>query len=275
MYVDWLGLVETYERAVETVESCCRRHARTILMMLGLGGTAIGLLFWPAAPSRTEAPPRVAKEQRPKTARPSGAPARATTRAGTRRKPGTSPPRWSSKGYSTASSAPGPAALIFVHVAGAVARPGVVRLRAGARAFEAVVLAGGALPDADLTRVNLARRLADEEMLLVPRQGEPARVPVAPASPPPSSPPPSPPDAVEMARPPRKASVSELRTRPLHLNQADALQLQTIPGVGPALAASIVRFRKTHGPFKRVEEVLKVPRFGERLWSRVRGCLVL
>jgi hypothetical protein len=87
-----------------------------------------------------------------------------------------------SEGGSPSGAAPSPArparaplslqpSAVWVHVAGAVATPGVVRLPAGARGFEAVRAAGGLDADADLDRVNLSRRVPDESMLVVPRRG--------------------------------------------------------------------------------------------------------
>ena len=63
--------------------------------------------------------------------------------------------------------------VIVVHVAGAVTRPGVVDLDAGARVIDAVEAAGGAVPEADLDRLNLAAKVADGERILVSRVGDP------------------------------------------------------------------------------------------------------
>lgn len=65
---------------------------------------------------------------------------------------------------------------VVVQVAGAVASPGLVTLARGARVADAVTLAGGALPEADLDAVNLARRVEDEERIVVPRKGASTRL---------------------------------------------------------------------------------------------------
>ncbi|MGE5849415.1 MAG: ComEA family DNA-binding protein [Candidatus Methylomirabilota bacterium] len=60
------------------------------------------------------------------------------------------------------------------------------------------------------------------------------------------------------------------RVSPLNLNTADAEALQTLPGVGPALAERIVAYRWEHGPFQAVEDLLQVPGIGPRRWERIR-----
>jgi competence protein ComEA len=60
---------------------------------------------------------------------------------------------------------------------------------------------------------------------------------------------------------------------PLDLNKASAEQLETLPGIGPVLASAIVRWRETHGPFQRIEDLKQVPGIGERTLDAVRPCL--
>lgn len=115
---------------------------------------------------------------------------------------------------------------IVVDVAGAVARPGVVRLAPGARVLDALLAAGGMTGDADLYALNKAAPLRDGDRIYVPRPGEipPARTAGAPAD-----------DRVD-------------------LNRASARELESLPGVGPGIAARIVRSREQR-PFAKVEEL--------------------
>jgi competence protein ComEA len=139
---------------------------------------------------------------------------------------------------------------LIVHVAGAVARPGVHRLPAGTRVIDAVEMAGGHLPDADADRLNLAASLGDGQRIYVPRQGEPEPMP--------------PPDTTESSEP----------AGPIDLNVAGPDQLDELPGIGPAIAQAIVDYRRTHGRFRSVDELLEVRGIGESklalLRSRVR-----
>ena len=125
-----------------------------------------------------------------------------------------------------------------VYVAGVVARPGLYRLAPGARADDAVRLAGGMLPGADPVAVNLAARVVDGDEIVVPRIGE--------ATPRPRG------------RSPRSRRVSTPAPASVGLNDAGTAALAKVPGLGPALAARIVAFRETNGAFANLDELLDV-----------------
>lgn len=134
--------------------------------------------------------------------------------------------------------------VIVLHVVGAVVEPGIVELPLGARVVDAIASAGGPADDADLGAVNLARVLADGEQLHVPRVGE--AVPAAPT-------------AAGIATDGR-----------VNLNTADAAALETLPGVGPAIAARIIAWRDENGPFRSVDELTAVSGIGERTLDGLR-----
>ncbi|WP_432244611.1 ComEA family DNA-binding protein [Arthrobacter sp. G.S.26] len=147
-------------------------------------------------------------------------------------------------------SVPGAAAAVdvVVHVAGAVGRPGVVRLPAGSRVQDAVTAAGGSVPGADLDLLNLALVLVDGQKILVPVAGEPlpaagggaggdSGLPDGPAPP----------------------------VLKVNLNTANAETLATLPKVGPVLAQRIVLWRKEHRPFRTTAELDAVDGVGPKL----------
>lgn len=137
---------------------------------------------------------------------------------------------------------------VVVDMAGAVARPGLVRLRRGDRVADAVAAAGGATTDADPAGLNQARLVADGEQVRVPRVGEPAPPAPAPGGP---------------------AAVSA-PAGPVDLNRATATELDVLPGVGPATAAAIVTWRDQNGRFRQVEDLLEVPGIGPTRLERLR-----
>lgn len=139
------------------------------------------------------------------------------------------------------------AGSVYVHVLGEVAKPGVYVLDEGARVAEALAAAGGALPTADLTAVNLARAVVDGEQILVPSIG------AAPSG------------AAEGG-----AGHSAGAGGLLDLNAADATALEELPRIGPALAQRIVEWRTTNGRFTSVDDLLGVSGIGEKLLAGIR-----
>ena len=136
---------------------------------------------------------------------------------------------------------------VLVHVAGAVARPGLVEVGTGARVADAVAAAGGALPDADLDRLNLAAKVADGQRVLVAKVGAPMVAdPFADGA----------------------AVVGGDGTDPgagglVNLNTATAAQLDVLPGIGPSLGAAILRERDRRGGFTSVDQLRDVHGIGE------------
>ncbi|MFV0306154.1 MAG: helix-hairpin-helix domain-containing protein [Desertimonas sp.] len=149
----------------------------------------------------------------------------------------------------TSPPAPTLPAVVVVHVAGAVVAPGIVELAAGSRVADAVELVGGAQPDADLGAINLAAPLQDGQQVYVPRAGE-AVAPVA---------------AVPGAGSP------SVPTGPVDLNRASEVELDALPGIGPATAAAIVAHRDANGPFASVDDLEAVRGIGPAKLDALRG----
>lgn len=136
-------------------------------------------------------------------------------------------------------------AFLWVHVSGAVERPGLVRLREGQRVADAVAAAGGLTPQANAAAVNLARRLRDEEQVHVPQIGEAAAPPTSGSGP-----------GAEA---------------PVDLNRASAAELEALPGIGPTLAGRILERRERVGAFQSVEDLLEVRGIGPALLAELEG----
>jgi len=131
-------------------------------------------------------------------------------------------------------------AVLVVHVAGAVAAPGVYELRAGDRVADAIAAAGGAIAGADPDALNLAAPLLDGDRVAVPEHGA-----VPPGG------------GVTHA-----AGESEVAAGPVNLNSATVGELDELPGVGPATAAAIVAHRQANGPFASVDDLESVRGIG-------------
>jgi competence protein ComEA len=139
-----------------------------------------------------------------------------------------------------------PVPLVVVDVAGAVARPGVVRLSYGTRVGDAIAAAGGATPDADLGSINRAALLRDGSRVYVPHFGE---------------------------TPPAGSLGSEAETK-IDLNHASAAELEALPGIGPATASRIVRSRDQR-PFAKVDELQTRGLVTARVLADIRDLLTL
>lgn len=159
-----------------------------------------------------------------------------------------------------------PAAELRVHVAGAVNAPGIVGLPPGSRVADAVEAAGGASPDADTDRINLARPVVDGEQVRVPRVGEelPTDAGQAAGATPTTA-----------APGPGAASASSAGTAgeggKININTATAAELEELPGIGPALAERIVAHRQANGPFASVDDLVQVPGIGTAKLEALRA----
>jgi competence protein ComEA len=188
-----------------------RRGAVALVAVALLAALAVGAHVWHGRPqAQPVAPPPVGAGVAP---------------------PGSAPP-----------GPPGPAAStgsLVVAVTGKVRRPGVVTVLPGARVIDVVKAAGGTLPGADLAMLNLARKVADGELVAVgvPGPAPGAGDPGAPAA------------GGDAAAP---------------------AELDTLPGVGPVLAQRILDWRTAHGQFAAVDQLSDVPGIGDARMAQLR-----
>ena len=169
-------------------------------------------------------------------------------------------------GAGSGTAPPGGASVVFVHVHGRVAAPGLYELPQGARVVDVVAAAGGFTAEADQAAVNLARVLVDGEQLRVPAVGETVDDAVAGGG--------GATGGGSAAGGPVPGGAAAVGGAAVDLNLADDAALQTLPGVGPATAAAILSWRDENGRFRSVDDLLGVPGIGpktlEKLRDRVR-----
>lgn len=140
------------------------------------------------------------------------------------------------------AEATGVSAELYVHVLGQVENPGLYVLDIDARVVDALAAAGGTLDDADLQEVNLARPLSDGEQLIVPVIGATAE----------------------------DGGSSSSGDGLIDLNNADQTELETLPGVGPALAQRIIAWRDENGRFHSVDDLLAVSGIGDKVLAGLK-----
>jgi competence protein ComEA len=143
---------------------------------------------------------------------------------------------------------------VVVYVAGAVVRPGVYPVAPGSRVADAVAAAGGSTADADLDPLNLATKLADGDRVFVPREGE------------------APPAVIDSGSGGGSGASGggAAPDAPVDLNTATEAELEALPGVGPATAQAIVAWRREHGGFRSVQDLLEVRGIGPAKLAALR-----
>lgn len=137
------------------------------------------------------------------------------------------------------------AGQIVVHVAGAVKREGVYRLKFGDRIIDALELAGGAIPSANLSSINLAEKVKDGQKVLVPVK--------------------------------RKVleRVSRTSSGKVSINTATENELCKIKGIGKSTAKRIIEYRSTSGPFSKIEDIMKVKSIGKGKFGKIKDQITI
>jgi competence protein ComEA len=127
---------------------------------------------------------------------------------------------------------------IMVDVQGSVKRPGVYGMNTGDRVIDVIRKAGGFLEEAEARSVNQAEKIADEMIIYVAAKGEEVH--------------------------PLSSNKGKDKDDLLNINSADLSELQTLSGVGPSKAQSIISYREEFGPFKSIDQLLEVRGIGEK-----------
>ena len=133
-------------------------------------------------------------------------------------------------------------AVVTFYICGQVKNPGVYTLPEGSRVEDAVIAAGGTLEEADLSQVNLARYVKDEEQIIIYSKGEAANLPT---------------------------------DDKIHLNYATKEQLMTLTGIGESKALEIIAYRKEHGGFRTKEELMNISGIKEGTYNKIKDEIVL
>ena len=134
--------------------------------------------------------------------------------------------------------------VIFVDIKGAVKNPGVYQMKVGDRVKDALDAAGGLTDEADSQKVNLAKRLEDQMVIVVSKVGE---------------------EAEEI--PAGATSKEEAKEGKVNINTATVEELKTLKGVGEKKAEAIIEYRKKNGSFQTKEDLMKVRGIGKKLFE--------
>lgn len=139
---------------------------------------------------------------------------------------------------------------IMVHISGQVYKPGLVKLEPGARVIDAVNAAGGLKKNADLDKINLAKKLVDEEKIYIPEIGENIEG-----------------DLLDY-------STSADVGNKININTCTKEELLSLPGIGEVLAERIIEYREKT-PFKKLEDLMNVSGIGEKKFESIKDMIVV
>ncbi|KRG15525.1 hypothetical protein ACA30_05370 [Virgibacillus soli] len=135
---------------------------------------------------------------------------------------------------------------IFIDLKGAIKKPGLYEVEEGERVYDVVEKAGGLLKTADEKQINFAMKLYDEMVIYIPEINE---------------------LGLEVSYPGEMNSNNDEK---VNINQADAAELETLPGIGPSKAATIIQYREENGSFKEIEELMNISGIGEKTFEKLK-----
>jgi len=141
---------------------------------------------------------------------------------------------------------------IVVYISGAVSKPGVYRLLQNARVVDLIAMAGGLAFEADESKINMAQQVKDGMHIHV--------------------------TAKERRRSEGESITGTSKVRggdKISINSGEKNDLDTLPGVGPALAQRIIEYRQTNGSFNDIEELKKVPGIGASKFEKLKEKIIL
>lgn len=136
---------------------------------------------------------------------------------------------------------------IICEIKGEIRKPGVYKLKEGDRLNDLVRIAGGLTENADPLAINLAVRLEDGQSVIVPDRFS---------------------DNTALIE--AQNSKDKEKDSKININTATSSELETIPGIGPATAANIIKYREDNGPFKSIEDITKVNRIGDKTFEKIK-----
>lgn len=151
----------------------------------------------------------------------------------------------------------------YVHVCGAVNRPGVYKLDAKSRCCDAVEKAGGFREDAAKDYLNMAAEIEDGSRLEIPTQEQVSS----------SESDLQEQDQTRYGLTSQKSdgdASTDIEKDRININTADISLLCQIPGVGESRAESIISFREENGNFTVCEDIMQVSGIKEGLYSKIK-----
>lgn len=149
---------------------------------------------------------------------------------------------------------------IIVHITGAVKKNGIVKLKEGARIYDAIEMAGGSTDDADLSKINLAYVLEDGQKVYIPKIGEINQENAEE-------------EYITFEYGNNKNIIQDYNkggNEKVNINTANQTELETLPGIGTATAEKIIDYRNKNGKFSSIEDIQNVKGIGNAKYENIK-----
>ena len=149
--------------------------------------------------------------------------------------------------------------IIVVHITGEVKKEGILYLAKGARIADAIKEAGGETDEADLSQVNLAYKLQDGQKIYIPNKNEKVSMYITDNG---GN------NIIEESN--NTQNGEKGGSKKVNINTASQSELDSLPGIGPALAQNIIDYREENGGFKSIEELQNVKGIGDAKYDDIK-----
>lgn len=137
---------------------------------------------------------------------------------------------------------------IYVHICGRVKNPGLIKLSSNSRVIDAVEASGGVFEDADLDKINLAKKLKDEERVYIPKIEDKTNL--------------------------VNIDDENLEGGQININTAEKSELETLPGIGPKMAEKIIEYRQKED-FSSIDDIKGVSGIGDKKFEEIKKLICI
>lgn len=149
--------------------------------------------------------------------------------------------------------------MIVVHIAGEVKKPGIVKIKEGARIADIIEEAGGLTEKANITNINLAYIIEDGQKITIPSKNQKVEAKQE--------------EYIQTEN--EQGIINEEqgisnKNQVLNINRATKEELQTLQGIGESTAEKIITYRKENGNFKQIEDIKNVPGIGDAKYENIK-----
>lgn len=147
---------------------------------------------------------------------------------------------------------------IYVQIAGEVKYPGVYEMEKDDRVFQLIEKAGGVTEYADISSINLSKKLIDGEKVVIFAKKETTNL-----------------EEKNTITSQTGTTNSKTNSNLININTATKQELESLPGIGPTLAQRIIDYREKNGYFQTIEDIKKVSGIGDKKFEAIKDLITV